>query len=184
MAAGVGSQEYLGQSLTSRANASSEARLGMKSIASAPARAFSAGGVLLGIGTIVSAPLAVVGGLMASVLYSPKLMSRVLTGISDPVVRKQTKELFAHAKEALTDHAKSYRTTGWRKEARPSDWIQQMLTIEQVLERILATDARSWGDDFRTDAGGPFQSAETDATRQPELITTLSNISPPGTPPE
>jgi len=128
MAAGVKTQHGLAQSLIAHSAAVRQVGGGTGSLLRAPAMAMGAGGVGAAASLVFSWPIAVIGGLASTVVFSPKLAQRLVLDLQDPIKRQQVKDLFGKVRSKMANAS--------RRGIPVSQWVQEGATIEQVLQRL------------------------------------------------
>jgi len=128
MAAGVKTQHGLAQSLIAHSAAVRQIGGGTGSLLRAPAMAMGAGGVGAAASLVFSWPIAVIGGLASTVVFSPKLAQRLVLDLQDPIKRQQVKDLFGKVRSKMANAS--------RRGIPVSQWVQEGATIEQVLQRL------------------------------------------------
>ena len=128
MAAGVKTQHGLAQSLIAHSAAVRQIGGGTGSLLRAPVMAMGAGGVGAAASLVFSWPIAVIGGLASTVVFSPKLAQRLVLDLQDPIKRQQVKDLFGKVKSKMVNAS--------RRGIPVSQWVQEGATIEQVLQRL------------------------------------------------
>jgi hypothetical protein len=130
--AGVATQGLLGKGLVARSEVAQGMRAastGLKKIPSVMAGGGSVGAVSWALfGPAIGVPV----GLLSSVVFSPKLMQRVILEVADPKVRAQWKEVFTKTRTAMEQAAKRGYPV--------SKWVQEGLTLEQMFKRFEAAD--------------------------------------------
>ena len=127
MATGVATQDLLGTGLSARAEISGTARTPIRQMANIP-RVLSVGGIGAAAGIIAGTPIVAAIGLAAAVLFSPKLMQRIVLGVQDPVLRAQAKTWAKDLRGRMENAS--------RRGVRVSEWIKEGATIEQVIQRL------------------------------------------------
>ncbi len=127
MAAGVATQSTLGSGLVAKSEISQAGRGPIKNITSIP-RVLQAGGVGAAAGIALGTPIVAVAGLAAAVLFSPKIMQRIVLGVQDPVLRAQAKTWAKDLRGRMENAS--------RRGVRVSEWIKEGATIEQVIQRL------------------------------------------------
>jgi len=128
MAAGVKTQHGLAQSLIAHSAAVRQIGGGTGSLLRAPVMAMGAGGVGAAASLVFSWPIAVIGGLASTVVFSPKLAQRLVLDLQDPIKRQQVKDLFGKVRSKMANAS--------RRGIPVSQWVQEGATIEQVLQRL------------------------------------------------
>ena len=91
-------------------------------------RVLSVGGIGAAAGIIAGTPIVAAIGLAAAVLFSPKLMQRIVLGVQDPVLRAQAKTWAKDLRGRMENAS--------RRGVRVSEWIKEGATIEQVIQRL------------------------------------------------
>jgi len=132
--AGVATQGLLGKGLVARSEVAQTFRGAGAFVKGSPRVLMalgSAGSVGLVTGMVFSPIIGVaagIGGLMGSVVFSPKLMQRIILEIHDPATKTKVKEFFASTRSRMEAAS--------RKGIPVSNWIQESITLEQMHERL------------------------------------------------
>ena len=155
--AGVATQPWFGSSLMQQAEVHKQARSVGRAVAALPKNAIGAAGMgMVGATALVYHPIYAGLGILASTVFSPQGMQRFMLDMN-PKIKPKFERTFAAARSVMERAASAGRPV--------SKWIQQGLTIEQVLNRLAEAD-------------------ESQRQRQQErssnsTLTTLGGITPP-----
>jgi hypothetical protein len=124
--AGVAAQPKLAESLAVTASTLGHARQALRVIKS-PVGLMRAGGTVGTMAFLLDPILGATSGLLMSVVYSPKLMKRILID-TPPHLRETKRKGFKFARKAF-DGAAKYGVP-------VSQWVQDMVPLEVALERL------------------------------------------------
>jgi len=133
MLSGAASQKFLGIGLVQKSEIAQAARGAARAVAAIPKNMLGAGS-LVGATALVFGPTTAAIGILGSSVFSPSLMRRFMLDVA-PNVRPAFKAAFEKARLAMEK--------GSRAGIPVSSWIQEGLTIEQILQRLEAADERS-----------------------------------------
>tara|TARA_R100000808_G_scaffold754_2_gene3675 strand:+ start:3456 stop:6026 length:2571 start_codon:yes stop_codon:yes gene_type:complete len=92
---------------------------------------------------VAGAATALLSLIPATLVFSPRYMSKMLLEISDPVQRQNVKIMFDNVREGMKAYARTAATGALK--GRPSQWIAQGATIGQVAVRL--ANAGDWESD-------------------------------------
>jgi hypothetical protein len=127
-AAGIATEPMLGKSLIAHSAAVRQTGGLARAVGGTPAMLFTAGSVGAAAGFAFNIPVAVIGMVASAVVFSPKLMQRLVLNLQDPVMKQQAKDLFSKVKSKMVNAS--------RRGIPVSQWVQEGATIEQVLQRL------------------------------------------------
>jgi hypothetical protein len=139
LVAGVSAQPMLGQNLVVTQAVVGQARQALNTVKNSVG-ILRAGGTTGVMAWMLGPIVGTATGLLMSVVYSPRIMQRIITEIKDPVRRAQVRRAFAQSKQALDNAAK--------QGAPISQWVQEMVTLDQALERLSNAEFQSRVDDI------------------------------------
>ena len=137
--AGVAAQPMLGENLVVTQAVVGQARQAMNTIKQSVGFGRS-GATILGMGLAFDSIFGLGAGLLMSTVYSPLLMRRAVFFYKDPAKRAQVRRAFAQSKQAFDNAAK--------QGAPVSRWVQEMVTLDQALERLANAEFESRVDDI------------------------------------
>ena len=124
--AGVAAQPKLAESLAVTASTLGHARQALRVVKS-PVGMMRAGGTVGTMAFLLDPILGATSGLLMSVVYSPKLMKRILID-TPPHLREAKRKAFKFARKAFDGGAKYGVPV--------SQWVQEMVPLEVALERL------------------------------------------------
>jgi gas vesicle protein len=125
--AGVSAQPMLGQNLVVTQAVVGEARQALNTVKSSAGliRTGTTAGVM---GLLLGPIVGTATGLLMSVIYSPRIMQKIMSEIHNPAKRANVRKAFAKAKKVLDDAA--------NQGAPVSRWVHEAVTLDQALERL------------------------------------------------
>jgi hypothetical protein len=130
-AAGVQTQSLLGTGLVVKSEISQNARGAIGRLKSLPT-VVRRGGLVGGLSSaIFGLPIGITMGLLSSVVFSPKLMQRVMLDVP-PKLRPKMQAFFDWSRKTLEQASGSGVPV--------SQWIQNGVTLEQALQRLARAD--------------------------------------------